>query len=361
MTAVSEVFHQARKVLYMTHLAIGDYIYQRTFLSHLTQTYPNIELDVWFDDFRVKGKSWQQGRNTFLSDWLETESFINDIYPIASSKAQRNAMLKRAQDQGYDAVIFIASLRRRDYARFALKIAKGKFTAGVQPADKKLGFLSTWYFSRLTHAYQDTPITTGMTILDLYGRRFANLAQLESRASLLKVHVDNVYSKRAYNVLQSWHNAHSTTKAIIVNGISTTPKRDYDWCYLKQVITKLNQTYPQVLFIVNAPPHELTTVEAQVQALSKESTVPCEAYTAQSGVQELAAMVAAVDGVMSVETAIIHFASSMGTPLVALMRSHNRHWCPSDAVDVVYSDTIINDIPVYQVVESCQKYLLKNG
>jgi hypothetical protein len=42
------------KVLYMSHLALGDYIYQGPFLKALADTYPNIKLDVWIDDCRKK-------------------------------------------------------------------------------------------------------------------------------------------------------------------------------------------------------------------------------------------------------------------------------------------------------------------
>jgi hypothetical protein len=35
------------KVLYMSHLALGDYIYQGAFLKALTESYPNIKLDIW--------------------------------------------------------------------------------------------------------------------------------------------------------------------------------------------------------------------------------------------------------------------------------------------------------------------------
>lgn len=44
------------KVLYMSHLALGDYIYQGAFLKALTESYPNIKLDIWIDDCRKKRK-----------------------------------------------------------------------------------------------------------------------------------------------------------------------------------------------------------------------------------------------------------------------------------------------------------------
>ncbi|MGB0458681.1 MAG: hypothetical protein ACPGGM_01565 [Porticoccaceae bacterium] len=44
------------RILYMSHLALGDYIYQGPFLRALTESNPNIRLDIWIDDCRKKRK-----------------------------------------------------------------------------------------------------------------------------------------------------------------------------------------------------------------------------------------------------------------------------------------------------------------
>ena len=41
-----------RKLLYMSHLALGDYIYQGPFLKALANNYPDLQLDIWIDDCR---------------------------------------------------------------------------------------------------------------------------------------------------------------------------------------------------------------------------------------------------------------------------------------------------------------------
>lgn len=44
------------KILYMSHLALGDYIYQGPFFKALVESHPNIRLDIWIDDCRKKRK-----------------------------------------------------------------------------------------------------------------------------------------------------------------------------------------------------------------------------------------------------------------------------------------------------------------
>jgi ADP-heptose:LPS heptosyltransferase len=48
----------ARRLLYMTHLAIGDYIYQGVWLKALKQKYPQLAIDIWCDARRVAADRW---------------------------------------------------------------------------------------------------------------------------------------------------------------------------------------------------------------------------------------------------------------------------------------------------------------
>ena len=56
------------KILYMTHLALGDYVYQGAFLKALADAYSGLQIDVWIDDCRSNQKSWHSGRNSPISN-----------------------------------------------------------------------------------------------------------------------------------------------------------------------------------------------------------------------------------------------------------------------------------------------------
>ena len=115
------------KLLYVSHLALGDYIYQGPFLKALVDKHPNMQLDVWIDDCRQKKKSWHAGRSQALVQWLSSESHINYVYPIATDLADRNKHIQQAYLENYDAIIFIATSRNAEFAKVALKIAsRGK-------------------------------------------------------------------------------------------------------------------------------------------------------------------------------------------------------------------------------------------
>ncbi len=44
----------ASRLLYMTHLAIGDFLYQGVWLNALKAKYPHLTIDVWFDDYDLR-------------------------------------------------------------------------------------------------------------------------------------------------------------------------------------------------------------------------------------------------------------------------------------------------------------------
>ena len=119
----------------MNHLALGDYVYQGPFLKALAEQYPNMQLDIWLDDCRKRTKSWHAGRSKVLTEWLKAEGSFGRVYPIAGSKQQRQEMLRECQQQGYDLVFFMASLRSASFATYANKIAANSYRVGISVGD----------------------------------------------------------------------------------------------------------------------------------------------------------------------------------------------------------------------------------
>ena len=113
----------ARRLLYMTHLAIGDFIYQGVWLNALKEKYPHIAIDIWFDDCRRKPHSWAAGRNKTLGEWLETDGSFDTIYPIVSDLAERKAQIAAASSKGYDLIVFVGKNRSEQFAKIARQIS----------------------------------------------------------------------------------------------------------------------------------------------------------------------------------------------------------------------------------------------
>lgn len=346
-------FEKAKKVLYMSHLALGDYIYQRGYLAQLKQAYPQIQLDVWFDDFRNKKKVFHDSRSDFLSHWISQEQFVQNIYPIANSQKQRDALVAKAKKQQYDIVIFIGTVRSGKFSKYARKIGcNASYCAGVI-SEKRWRLDELLFTHRLDKVITNQEDDTSTNIRNRYRRQFIQLTGVNFHNRLLELGQDETLLNQVKARLQQWHSQYKTNKVLLVNGISTTSKRDYSWHNLSQVIVNVAQRQPETLIIVNTPPHQYEVILEHVSLLRKTHKLKVLAYTAKEGVGELTALLSLMDGVLSVETAIIHFAAALGVDHVALMRSKTAYWCPLEAKQTLVANKRIDDIKPEQVIQAC--------
>ena len=334
----------ARRILYMSHMAIGDYLYQRTYLKMLAEQYPNAELDLWIDDFRIKNKDWQKGRSDFLTDWMKDETFISRLYPQATSVEHRQQMLTEAKARGYDAVLFIANLRSERFAKAAAEIAgKSGYSAGVIN-HKPMDWLQPWKYAKLSVYFKNNKRDSHLQVLQKYGGHFAKLAALPCASEMAPVVVPETVAAAAREQINSWHQQFTTRRVALINTISTTTKRDYPWDKMAAVIQRLHRQYPGFLFVLNTPPHLIKDFERSAEELRNRTQIPAVAFTSTAGVNALAAMISAADCVISVETAIMHFAEALKIPQCVLMRNASAHWCPQSARYRLFSDTIVADL-----------------
>ena len=148
---------------------------------------------------------------------------------------------------------------------------------------------------------------------------------------------------------------------MLVNTISTTAKRDYPWDKMEAVIQRLHGQYPDYLFVLNAPPHLIEDFTSKAEAIVSHHRIPAVAFTAMAGVQSLAAMINQANCVLTVETAIMHFAEALSVPQCVLMRNASAHWCPPSANCRLFSDTIVGDLSVDAVTEKALSLLGEVG
>ena len=353
---VAELLNNAGNVLYMSHLALGDYLYQRTFLSRLKELYPGMTLDIWFDDFRNKTKSWSQGRNQLLTDWLSSEPFVSSHYSIAGSKRERMALIERAGQKHYDVIIIVATSRIRRFIAGAKKIAKNARYIIIEPPRLR-------YFSRLLPDDKSTlrlpvpPVEHEKSIFSYYRSCFTLLSDKPMPKVLARLSPSSQDKLHAKAWIGNEKRQAGADRAILLNGISTTPKRDYPWNKLKVVLQLISQRFPDVLFIVNTPPHAFDRVNDEVNALKASSSLPITVFSAKSSVHEIAALLGEVDLAVSVETAIIHFAAAMQTPLITLMRRQTALWNPEQATATLFSESSIDTIAAEDVASACIQQL----
>ena len=353
----------AKRVLYMTHLAIGDFVYQGVWLSALKAKYPHLSIDIWFDDCRRRPHEWASGRNQILTEWIDAIGDFGDVYPIVSNIAQREQFIAKAQQQDYDLVVFVGKNRAAQYAHLARKISpKGRVVATTSGVN----FLSKWlYFNKLDDviSYDDIANST-QHITELYGQCFGqllglNTTDLVSGYTQLMIQPEAQFTEQAKQIITALTGGDTSKRVCFINHLSTAEKKDYPWSQLKTVMLKLAQQYPQLVFIINTPPNKLAVVQQDVNADKVLSAIPIRVFTALDNFFQLPALMAECDFCFSVDTATAHLAVSMGVPQVTVMASSFKLWQPLGDSLILEGSGKASSVEPETVVKACKAQLDK--
>jgi ADP-heptose:LPS heptosyltransferase len=144
-----------------------------------------------------------------------------------------------------------------------------------------------------------------------------------------------------------------------INAFAKNDKRCWPLENLFEVLTLIKQhdNWADINFIVNVDPAEQKRVQKFFASHSINSIV---FFSAQYHFFQLPAIISLCDLVISVETSVIHLASALKVPVVALMRQKNPEWVPWDLnngelVMCAKRSDWIKDIPAKQVVKTIEE------
>ena len=255
-----EYLGNCKRVLYMSPMAIGDYIYQGAFLKALSEKHPHLKIDLWIDDCRTKKKIWHAGRNTVMDQWLSSEPYINYVYTMPANSAEREQNIKEAWNRDYDVIVFVTTSRISDFAAIALKIVNtGKVLGTVSTSiidnifnysvyknlDGKIRIQNTSNYDHITDFYQT-----------IFQRFFSLPVPNEKR--ILKLNLATDLIENCAIRLSGFARKHQLDKpkTIFINHLSTTSKRDWQLDQVEELTLLINEAIPNNLVILNAPPHE---------------------------------------------------------------------------------------------------------
>ncbi|WP_175405024.1 glycosyltransferase family 9 protein [Salinimonas lutimaris] len=330
----------------MSHLALGDYVYQGALLKQLHDDYPHLSIDVWFDDCRESPKEWAAGRNHILSQWLEHEPHIDQLYPIAHNKAERKKAIERARASGYDAVVFFTTLRSHRFADIALTIADGKPVYGAHETEVLRRIRHRKLFARLAGQVLLSPSENFSHISQFYRHYFEQLLAFRHPPSdYLRITVPQQYQAQA----RQWKERHAAGKPLVLlNHLSTTAKRDWRLSQVTGFIMQLQQKVAGVYVVINALEHQHEEIQTALKAHGLESDTSL--FCATEHFLELPAMLEQADLVVSVETAIMHLAASVGTPCISLVREQAAQWFPLGPGKVLIAGNRVDTIAPAMVI-----------
>ena len=134
-----ELLARSKKILFVTHLAIGDFTYLQNYFRLFAEKYPHIKIDLWIDEIRRTRCFWCWGgmKNYVLFDWVKTSGLFNKIYSKTYSWRRFYRAVDDAQLEEYPIVVSLCTVRWKFYVKYARKISPKGFVVGIVYKNKK--------------------------------------------------------------------------------------------------------------------------------------------------------------------------------------------------------------------------------
>lgn len=373
-----EILAKADKILFVTHLAIGDFTYLQNYLAAFARQYPHIKIHLWVDEVRRTRCFWRWKtlKENVLFDWLETCSFIHKLYRETYSPFILKKTIKQAQTENYPIIVSLATLRPVFYARMSRLISLHAFVVGLEKKISKLHFLDRWLYRELDVSLSLSNINRAFSnfhISDEYAQWFECLFGIivEPAARIPYVHIPRkwiTYAKLQFMKYGIDKKTKEFGKVIFINAFAKTTKRCWPLSHVLALVLALKQDdqWGDVSFLINVLPEDYQNVRAFFNQHSVNNLI---LFTADYNFFQLPAVLSICDLVISVETSVMHLARALDIPVIALMRKKNPEWRPFGALpnSIIWADKWhdwVKDIPVedvLRVVNDQGKQFLLNG
>lgn len=331
----SDLLNKSQKILFVAHLALGDFTYLQNFFHAFSLAYPHLRIDLWIDEVRRTSnpKDWKYLEKYALYDWAESCPFFSKVYKRTYSPELLRQSIKEAQLEDYPIVVSLATLRPRFYAALARQISPHGFIAAMRPKRKWFQIFQLEAYRRLDAVIEPhTELKSDTThITDSYASWFHKLFGLdvprEERYPF--VNIPEKWMTVTSEQLRQWNCHGKSKKLVFINAFAKTKKRCWPLERVGELIQEMqSQTeWRDACFIVNAVPQELDATRAAIDHYDLKNT---RLFSAESNFFELPAMLSHCSLIISVETAVMHLANAVHVPVIALMRQKNPEWVPID-------------------------------
>jgi len=352
---------KADKILFITHLAIGDFTYLQNFFAAFSKQNPQLKIDIWIDELRRSSdpKEWEFLKKYALYDWAEHCPFFRKVYRRSYSPELLKASIQEALQENYPIIVSLATLRPHLYANLAREIGPNAYIVGIKGK-------SRWYapWDKTAYAKLDRTFAPfirpkdGYHITAVYADWFNQLSslQLSHEQRFPSIAIPAQWQEYAQRQLKEWDGT-GEKKVVFINAFAKTKKRCWPLSSVAELIAEMGKLpkWRNTCFIVNAVPQELDHAKQVIAGYQLNDT---HLFSANENFFQLPALLQRCDLIISVETAVMHLANAVHVPVIALMRQKNPEWVPinqsistvittqrrSEWVNAIKSDQVIRVI-----------------
>jgi heptosyltransferase-3 len=332
------LLRQADKILFIAHLALGDFTYLQACFQAFARAYPHLKIHLWVDERRrtSRASEWAHLKKYALYDWLAECPCIAKVYDETYSPQLFRESLAQARQEAYPIVVSLAVLERHKYASMARSISPHGFVVGQKKRVRSYDLVKRLIYRKLDAfipAY--TPSShPEQHISDIYAGWFTQLFGMEiPRAARFPVlNIADRWIDYARTQFADWGFMGvegKPSRVVFLNAFSKSPERSWP---LERVV-KLIRTmrcrpeWSDAGFVVNVVPEELARARELFAGAALERT---QLFSAEDNFFQLPAILSLCELIISVETAVMHLANAVHVPVIALMRQNNPEWAPID-------------------------------
>lgn len=329
----ADIMQKSDKILFIAHLALGDFAYLQNCFQAFAKAYPHLEIHLWVDELQRTADSsrWEYLKKQALYDWLASCPFFSKVYSRTYSPALYQESIKEAAQQNYPVVVSLATLRPHRYAHLARTISPHGFVAGMREPVGLFTLHRLPAYRQLDAAYSSLAKDKSRHISDVHADWFYRFfgIRIAEEARFPFVQIPEEWTHYAKQKLAEWGFSQRSGKLIFINPYAKTKKRCWPLDRVVELIKAMSarDEWRDACFIVNATPQEVASAKKVFDSHALERT---RLFSAQENFFQLPAILSECDLIVSVETAVMHLANAVHVPVVALMRQKNPEWVPID-------------------------------
>lgn len=334
------------KVLFIVHLAIGDFVYLQNCFKKLKDRYPDLKIDLFIQDVRITDdpKKWESLKNYIIYEWVQESGFFNKIYYGYSPQIHADSV-EACQKENYPFVISLGDLRSQNYSLLAKEIAQKNLAIGINIKTHIFSFSAKKALQALDFRIRDLKDKSAH-ISQKFAYWFEQFADItfnqEDRYPF--INIPEKWNLLTEQFLES-HHWHSEQPLIFINIFAKGEERCWTLTEASQLIKQLQskEAYAQALFILNALPEDIPKIKDYIQQKKLYLTI---VFSAQNSFFELPALLNKCNLIVTVDTSIMHLATFSSGRLVSLLRKNRKkpspRWLPlkKEKSHIIYTDTL---------------------
>ncbi|PRC92812.1 glycosyltransferase family 9 protein [Solimicrobium silvestre] len=361
----AELLQKTDKILFVAHLALGDFTYMQNCFRAFSEAYPHIKMHLWVDELRrtPDATQWDHLKKYSLYDWVNSCPMFDKIYSETYSPTLFKKSIQEARTENYPIVVSFAVHHRHRYVNLARKLSPRGFIVGQKKRVRFFDIRKHLIYRKLNAhipAYQitkqhqagDLNIAHISSIYAGWFNQLFNLTTTEAQRFPF-VDIPAKWHDYAQQQFSDW-GFNNGAKVVFLNGFSKSLDRSWPLERVFELATEMKKhaAWSNTNFIINVVPERM----AEAKLLYANCQLgQVHLFSAEQNFFQLPAILSLCNLIISVETAVMHLANAVHVPVIALMRQTSPEWTPINAeittiVKVSHRKAWIDEITVDQVV-----------